>query len=157
LQLLAEKQKLRYYGRMRQSARGQNFETKVLPSESIRAVRPGTGALMIFLPAQASQATENIDSGRENPRKSKQNERSSKALFATKARLADDIQMSSAVPELAGIGAGANFSLPAPSKLLKTNDRRRFAAENGGKRRRSSAGIRAFVRATQPAYAPEAA
>jgi hypothetical protein len=143
---------------MGRTVRRQNFESTGLRAEATPTSWPARSALKVFSSAQASQAIEKVDSARENPRKSKQNEPSSKAHCATRPRLADDIQMSRMFPEgatspsspfgrpdrnLPGIGAGANFSRPTPCKLLKTNDRRRFAAENGGKRGRPNARIRA--------------
>jgi hypothetical protein len=121
-----------------------------------------TGALKRFSVPQASQAIEKVDSERENPSKSKFKKPSSKAHFATEARLAVAIQPTRcsmkrrrrsddgacnrrlAGQDFAGAGGAANFSRLAPCNPLKTNDRRRFTAENGGKRRRSSVGIRAF-------------
>jgi hypothetical protein len=139
---------------MGRTTRRQNFESKRFRAEAILPFWPRRSALKGFLRAQASQPIEKGDSGREIPRKSKQNEPSSKAHFATEARLADDIQMSWAIPDLAAIGEGANFSLPAPCKLLKINDRRRFAAENGGKRRRPSAAIPAVCARSKPLGRP---
>jgi hypothetical protein len=51
------------------------------------------GGLNLFLRARASQAFEKVDSGRENPRKSKSNRPLDVAHFGAKPRLADDIQM----------------------------------------------------------------
>jgi hypothetical protein len=101
--------------------------------------RLNRGALKTFSPAQASQPIEKVDSGRENPRKSKSFGPSSKTHFGAKPRLGGDIQM----PDLPLDDVAAIFLAPAPRNPLKTNDRQRFAAENGGKRRPFKRGFRA--------------
>jgi hypothetical protein len=106
----------------------------------------------IFWSVQASQAIEKVDSRRENPRKSKSKRPPAKAHFATRSCLAADIQMARSLKgaaspaaspiarlcnrTLADIGPHARFLLSPPCNPLKRHDRRRFAAENGGKRRR---------------------
>jgi hypothetical protein len=143
---------------MRQIARRQNFESQGFGLEPMRALWPSRGALKVFWSAQASQPIENIHFGREIPRKSKQKEPCSKADFATKPRLADNIQMTRLVfegaaaeaasligrsgdQESAGLGDDAKFSRTPPFNPLKRNDRRRFTAENGGQWRHPSARI----------------
>jgi hypothetical protein len=142
-------------------ARRQNIECTALSAEATRTFWRGRGARKSFWSAQASQAIEKVDSARENPRKSKHNEPSSEAHFATEPRLADDIQATGLFLEgvaaasatsptgrpadqiFAGLGGGAKISWRSPSNPLKRNDQRRFAAENGGKRRRRNTRIRA--------------
>jgi hypothetical protein len=146
---------------MRHIARRQNIECTGLRAEATRTFWRGRGARKSFWSAQASQAIEKVDSARENPRKSKHNEPSSEAHFATGPRLADDIQATGLFLEgvaaaraaspaaqpadqiFAGPGGGAKISWFSPSKPLKRSDRRRFAAENGGKRRRRNTRIHA--------------
>jgi hypothetical protein len=77
---------------MGQTAKPQDFESRWLDSQTPSEFWTKTGALKLFPLAQASQAIEKVDSARENPRKSKHNEPSSEAHFATGPRLADDIQ-----------------------------------------------------------------
>jgi hypothetical protein len=85
--------------------------------------------LKIFWRPQASQATEKVDSARENPRKTKSAERSPDVHFGAAARPGDHIQTQYWLQN----GGGAIFSPLPPYNPLKTNDRRRFAAENGGR------------------------
>jgi hypothetical protein len=118
----------------------QSFESQRSGSQHVRAVAAIRAARKLFWSPQASQLIEKIDSARENPRKSKSNTPSSKVHFAARARLSDDLQ----VLHLPLDCGGSNYLPFLSCNSLKTNDRRRFAAENGGKRRRCSAGIRAF-------------
>jgi hypothetical protein len=144
---------------MGQIARRQNFESQGFGLEPMRALWLSRGALKVFWSAQASRPIENIHFGREIPRKSKQKEPCSKAHFATKPRLADNIQMTrlffegaaaaeaasligrSDDQDSAGLGDDAKFSRTPPFNPLKRNDRRRFTAENGGQWRHPSARI----------------
>jgi hypothetical protein len=137
---------------MAQTATRRICRSAELRSDPIWALWTGGGALKLFLPDQASQLVENIDPGRENPRKSKSFRPLPDVHLATKPWLAYDIQTmdggSVARPvafhlgRLANrnpvdLGEGANFSRLSPCNPLKRNDRQRFArktAENGGLR-----------------------
>jgi hypothetical protein len=135
---------------MGQNVRRQNFESQRLRLERASPIAPRSGALKLFSRPQASQAIEKVVFGRENPRKSKPNEPSPKGHFHAEARLADDIQttrsaVDGAIASLGAsaidIGRDAKNSRLSPCNPLKTHDRRRFAAENGGG---LSVAIRAF-------------
>jgi hypothetical protein len=124
---------------MGQTAKDRNVDLQAPGSTPIAARSPGWDALNIFMASQASQVSGNIDSTRENPRKSKVLSPSPKVHFGAGAGRADDIQTSNWLRN----NAGANFSPPRSCNPLKTNDRIRFAAENGGKRRPLKRGFRA--------------
>jgi hypothetical protein len=150
---------------MGQIAKGGKLDLRRPGSKPSPALWPRWGALNQFMSPQATQPIENIDSARENPRKSKSNNRSTGVRFAARPRLADVIQVASrrlkgfavstaasltphfASQKYAGLDKGANFSPLPPCKPLKTNDRRRFAAENGG---RLGDGISAFLVRPRP-------
>jgi hypothetical protein len=129
---------------MRQTARRESFESEGSRTEPASSVRPSGEALKVFWRSQASQVIEKVVSARENPRKSKLKRPPPKALFATKPRLADEIQTAPLLLEgaAAGMNEGANFLPLSSCNPLKRKDRRRFTAENGGKRRRLRAGAR---------------
>jgi hypothetical protein len=135
---------------MGQTARRDNFESMRSgsgphsPLGSIRAERK------LFLSPEASQAIEKVDSARENPRKSKSFGRCSKAHSGTTPRFGRDIQM----PDSLLGRVAVIFSAFAPCNPLKTNNRRRFAAENGGKRRLFMRGFRASGHPKAPGRRP---
>jgi hypothetical protein len=157
---------------MGQIAKGGKLDLRRPGSKPSPALWPRWGALNQFMSPQATQPIENIDSARENPRKSKSNNRSTGVRFAARPRLADVIQVASrrlkgfavstaasltphfASQKYAGLDKGANFSPLPPCKPLKTNDRRRFAAENGGKRRPLRRRNLGFPRAPEAAWPP---
>jgi hypothetical protein len=116
---------------MGQTAGREKFKSTRSGPAPVRALRATPGRAKTFLSPQALQAIENPDSARENPRKSKPKEPFFEAHFAARPRLAGNIQ----TPNLLRYEAAAKFSARAPCNPLKTNDRRPFAAENGGKRR----------------------
>jgi hypothetical protein len=129
---------------MRQTARRESFESKGSLSEPTLSLWPSGDALKVFWRPQASQVVERVASGRGNPRQSKLKRPPAKTLFATKPRLVDEIQTAPLLLEgaAAGMDEGANFLPLSTCNPLKRKDRRRFAAENGGKRQRLRAGAR---------------
>jgi hypothetical protein len=104
------------------------------------------------------QAIEKFDSARENPRKSKSKTRPSKARFGAETRLGPKIQMADFAVVcnvftlfILDAGGGKKISPFSSCNPLKTHDRRRKTAENGGKRRPLSVAFRAVLAPPEPA------